>query len=138
MCTVLAARNCAKYNARLFMLPWQRTHAELRWWEQHGPQLLQRSDELAGQLEHATVRTRIRYSCVGPWAPGRRSLMSCVTCQRAASDASIKAASMHNQLQVFSVDGHVGCILCNMLCALIPHIFAQCYAGIAARGGTVL
>ena len=35
--------------------PWQKTREELRWWEEHGPQLLQRSDELACQLENATV-----------------------------------------------------------------------------------
>lgn len=32
----------------------ERTHAELRWWDEHGPQLVHRSDDLALQLENAS------------------------------------------------------------------------------------
>ena len=59
----------------------ERTYAELRWWEEHGPQLVQRSDELAMQLENAS---------------------------RASSESSAQVAHLRAQLQAAHEEEHTG------------------------------
>ena len=59
----------------------ERTYAELRWWEDHGPQLVQRADELAMQLE---------------------------TASRASSEASAQVSYLRAQLQAAHEEEHTG------------------------------
>jgi chromosome segregation ATPase len=59
----------------------ERTYAELRWWEEHGPQLVHRSDDLAMQLENAS---------------------------RASSEAAAQVAHLRTQLQAAHEEEHGG------------------------------
>lgn len=59
----------------------ERTYAELRWWEEHGPQLVHRSDDLAMQLENAS---------------------------RASSEAATQVAHLRTQLQAAHEEEHSG------------------------------
>jgi DNA repair exonuclease SbcCD ATPase subunit len=59
----------------------ERTYAELRWWDEHGPQLVHRSDDLAMQLENAS---------------------------RASSEAAAQVAHLRTQLQAAHDEEHAG------------------------------